>query len=328
LPVLRAPGSGIRRAARTVLAAPNDLVACLVVVALCVAVGLPTIRPDNYFLGDDFGLVHHLHDLPPVRFPSYFYSDWTEGIYGAPLDELRPFLAFTYWLDSHLFAAVNVRGYHATNVVLHALNGLLVWAIVRSVAAGHKARPLLAPSAARTAGQRGYRQRPRLTPSALVLGLEPPICSKAAIPAGGPLRTVPDCRTPGRGLLSGGSVEGVEADGTDVALDQPNVTRDCHHQAYAAGITGAHDRSRRQPGVQRANRARAEETDREPRFADDRGRGVGVGADGSRGILTVRPERFLQTRVSRNFDQSSITAVSPRACRFPTAIPAEPYRPT
>jgi hypothetical protein len=129
-----------------VLAAPNDLVACLVVVALCVAVGLPTVRPDNYFLGDDFGLVHHLHDLPPVRFLSYFYSDWTEGIYGTPLDELRPFLAFTYWLDSHLFGAVNARGYHATNVVLHALNGLLVWAIVRSVAARHKARALLAAS--------------------------------------------------------------------------------------------------------------------------------------------------------------------------------------
>jgi hypothetical protein len=109
LPVLRAPGSGIRRAARTVLAAPNDLVACLVVVALCVAVGLPTIRPDNYFLGDDFGLVHHLHDLPPVRFLSYFYSDWTEGIYGARLDELRPFPAFTYWLDNHLFGAVNAQ---------------------------------------------------------------------------------------------------------------------------------------------------------------------------------------------------------------------------
>ena len=77
------------------LAAPNDLLACLVVVALCIVVGLPTIRPDNYFLGDDFGLVHHLHDLPLVRFLSYFYSDWTEGIYGAPLDELRPFLAFT-----------------------------------------------------------------------------------------------------------------------------------------------------------------------------------------------------------------------------------------
>jgi hypothetical protein len=142
----RAPGSVIRRAARTASAARSDLIACLVVVALCAAVGVPTIRPDNYFLGDDFGLVHHLHDLPLVRFVSYFYSDWTEGIYGAPLDELRPFLAFTYWLDSHLFGAVNVRGYHATNVVLHAVNGLLVWAIVRSVAARHKARALLAAS--------------------------------------------------------------------------------------------------------------------------------------------------------------------------------------
>jgi hypothetical protein len=128
------------------LAAPNDLFACLVVVALCVAVGLPTIRADNYFLGDDFGLVHHLHDLPLVRFLSYFHTEWTEGTYGTPLDELRPFLAFTYWLDGHLFGAANVRGYHATNVVLHTLNGLLVWAIVRSVAAGHRARALLAAS--------------------------------------------------------------------------------------------------------------------------------------------------------------------------------------
>jgi hypothetical protein len=119
---------------------------CCAILGLCLIVGLPTIRPDNYFLGDDFGLVHHLHKLPFYRLLSYFVSDWTEGIYGFRLDELRPFLAFTYWLDSRLFGAANAQGYHATNVVLHMLNGLLVLAIARSVAPGQKAVALLASS--------------------------------------------------------------------------------------------------------------------------------------------------------------------------------------
>jgi hypothetical protein len=107
---------------------------CAVLVALCLAVGLQTVRSDNYFLGDDFGLVHHLHDLPAGRLLTYFVSDWTEGAYGFELDELRPVLAFSYWLDAHLFGAINTSGYHVTNLVLHFLNALLVLAIARSVA--------------------------------------------------------------------------------------------------------------------------------------------------------------------------------------------------
>ena len=79
---------------------------CAAIVVVCLAVGLPTVRSDNYFLGDDFGLVQHLHDLPAKRFLSYFVSDWTEGIYGYPLDELRPLLAFSYWLDAHVFGPI------------------------------------------------------------------------------------------------------------------------------------------------------------------------------------------------------------------------------
>lgn len=102
--------------------------------ALCLAVGLQTVRSDNYFLGDDFGLVHHLHNLPAQRLLTYFSSDWTEGAYGVVLDELRPFLAFSYWLDAHLFGAANASGYHATNLLLHILNALLVLGIARSIA--------------------------------------------------------------------------------------------------------------------------------------------------------------------------------------------------
>src|SRR5688572_21502510 len=121
-------------------------VSSVVLVILCFVVGLQTIRSDNYFLGDDFGLVHHLHDLPVERLLSYFTSDWTEGIYGSTLDELRPFLAFTYWFDAHVFGPVNVAGYHLTNVVLHVVNALLVLGIARSVAPGEPAFALLAGS--------------------------------------------------------------------------------------------------------------------------------------------------------------------------------------
>jgi hypothetical protein len=109
-------------------------------------VGLPTVRGDNYFLGDDFGLVQHLHDLPAERLLTYFAADWTEGIYGYALDELRPFLAFTYWLDARLFGPLNVSGYHTTNLVLHLLNALLVLVIARSIAPGEPAFAVLAAS--------------------------------------------------------------------------------------------------------------------------------------------------------------------------------------
>jgi len=122
------------------------LSSCGVILTLALVAGMPTIRHDNYFLGDDFGLVQHLHQLTLERFLSYFVSDWTEGIYGFKLDELRPFLAFTYWFDARVFGATNAQGYHATNVVLHMLNGLLVFAIARSVAPGRKGVALLAGS--------------------------------------------------------------------------------------------------------------------------------------------------------------------------------------
>jgi hypothetical protein len=104
------------------------------ILALCLALGLPTVFPRQWFLGDDFGLVKHLHDLPFQRLLSYFGSDWTEGIYGMRLDELRPVLALSYVLDAHVWGATNSAGYHLTNVLLHALNALLVFAIARSVA--------------------------------------------------------------------------------------------------------------------------------------------------------------------------------------------------
>lgn len=105
---------------------------------------LPTLSRHGYFLGDDFGLVQHLHDLSFARLLGYFVSDWTEGIYGFTLDELRPLLALTYWLDSHVFGAANGPGYHITNVALHSLSSMLVFAIARSLAPARTDVALLA----------------------------------------------------------------------------------------------------------------------------------------------------------------------------------------
>ena len=108
--------------------------ACVAILAVCVVPALPTLSQHGYFLGDDFGLVQHLHNLSFSRLLGYFASDWTEGIYGFTLDELRPVLAFTYWLDSHVFGPANGLGYHITNVALHFLCSMLVFAIARSLA--------------------------------------------------------------------------------------------------------------------------------------------------------------------------------------------------
>ncbi len=124
---------------------PNrHVAACAAVVAVCLAVTLPTVSRHSYFLGDDFGLVHHLHDLPLSRVFSYFVSDWTESIYGFELDELRPLLAFTYWLDSHAWGVTNAPAYHITNIALHVLNSLLVFAIARAIAPARTDVALLA----------------------------------------------------------------------------------------------------------------------------------------------------------------------------------------
>jgi hypothetical protein len=124
----------------------SALLSSVAILALCFLVGLPTLYPRQYFLADDFGLVQHLHNLPFSRLLSYFASDWTEGIYGMRLDELRPLLALSYRFDAAVWGATNSAGYHLTNVLLHALCALLVLAIARSIAPANRWAGLVAGS--------------------------------------------------------------------------------------------------------------------------------------------------------------------------------------
>jgi hypothetical protein len=85
-----------------------------------------------YFIGDDFGFVQlYAKERFPVNVLSLFWTDWSLGIWGQPLDELRPTQALSYWLDSR-WGTDSPLAYHVTNIVIHVLNSLLVLGIGRA----------------------------------------------------------------------------------------------------------------------------------------------------------------------------------------------------
>jgi hypothetical protein len=87
-----------------------------------------------YFVADDFGFVQLLSQKPPLHFLSLFTRRWSEDIWGEiPVDEIRPMVALSYQVNS-LWGAASPVAYHATNIFLHGLNALLVFATGRVIA--------------------------------------------------------------------------------------------------------------------------------------------------------------------------------------------------
>jgi len=99
-----------------------------ILMVLIVAVWKHTLR--DYFLGDDFAYSSLYSSFPIWRWPTLFVTEWSQGIWGYRLIELRPFAALSYILDFQLWGA-NPLGYHITNLGIHILNTLLVVAIAR-----------------------------------------------------------------------------------------------------------------------------------------------------------------------------------------------------
>ena len=106
----------------------------LAILIVCLAAVLPyllTVR--DYFVADDFGVVQILSQKPAWYFPRWFVGSWMETVFGVPPQEIRPFPAVSYQLTA-LVGAAAPTVHHVINMLIHAVNGVLVLAIARRVA--------------------------------------------------------------------------------------------------------------------------------------------------------------------------------------------------
>jgi hypothetical protein len=107
------------------------VLAALIVSVAAIVPYLATIN--GYFIRDDFGTVQLLEQKPAWYFPRWFVSSWMDYIWGFTADEVRPFIAVSYQLSA-LGGIGSPTLHHVFNVVIHAINGLLVVAIARTAA--------------------------------------------------------------------------------------------------------------------------------------------------------------------------------------------------
>jgi hypothetical protein len=107
--------------------------ATLPIALVCIAATIPFGPALNgYFLSDDFGLIWLFVRKPPDHVLSLFFSPWTETIYGHVADELRPTIALSYQFDA-FWGAVSPIAFHVSNIAVHAMTALVVFAIARYV---------------------------------------------------------------------------------------------------------------------------------------------------------------------------------------------------
>jgi hypothetical protein len=91
---------------------------------------LPYLRviTQGYFLTHDFGNIHLYSDKPAKDFLPLLAADWSMGIWGEELREIRPLVGLSYRADYALWGA-NAGGFHASNVAWHALNVVFLFFI-------------------------------------------------------------------------------------------------------------------------------------------------------------------------------------------------------
>ena len=103
---------------------------CLVIALVTVAISFPTLN--SYFVGDDFGHIRLFHAMSLGDFLRLFYTDFSQGIWGYQAQELRPVIGL-FWRVNYWLSGLHPLGYHLGSVLLHVLNSLLVFLIVRNV---------------------------------------------------------------------------------------------------------------------------------------------------------------------------------------------------
>jgi hypothetical protein len=107
-----------------------------VVLAVAALAFLPALSVG--FLGDDFVYIARFHEMPWSAWPQLFTHEWSGGIWGQPLKELRPFAALSFMVDARLWGG-NVVGYRLVNLAWHLAATVLVvrlaWHYSRSLPA-------------------------------------------------------------------------------------------------------------------------------------------------------------------------------------------------
>ena len=99
-----------------------------VVLVMTALVFLPTLS--GGFLGDDFVYIARFHALAWSEWPALFFRDWSGGVWGSPLHELRPFAALSFMSDARLFGDY-APGYRLTNLLLHLVATFLLVRLVK-----------------------------------------------------------------------------------------------------------------------------------------------------------------------------------------------------
>jgi hypothetical protein len=102
--------------------------AMALVIAIAAAVFVPALGVG--FLGDDFVYIARFREMSWSEWPALFIHEWSGGVWGQPLKELRPFAALSFMIDARLWGG-HVVGYRLVNLSLHlattAIVMLLAW---------------------------------------------------------------------------------------------------------------------------------------------------------------------------------------------------------
>ena len=84
----------------------------------------------GYFVGDDFGYVSLYYRFPLSNGARLFVEEWSQGIWGFKLAELRPIPAFSFMVDAIIWRG-EATGYRITNLLIYAACSYLVFRVGR-----------------------------------------------------------------------------------------------------------------------------------------------------------------------------------------------------
>src|SRR5688572_28949926 len=115
--------------------------AMALVIAIAAGVFVPALGIG--FLGDDFVYIARFREMPWSEWPTLFIREWSGGVWGQPLKELRPFAALSFMIDARLWGG-HVIGYRLVNLSLHLATTALVVQLAWRYGGGHRQAAVIA----------------------------------------------------------------------------------------------------------------------------------------------------------------------------------------